>query len=305
MPVTLVSTTDSDAEVRAALGADAPPEPDAVSEPPAAPEETPAASAPAADDETEETPSDPEDEQQPESRKRAKNRYDRLVKRLNDKDREIAALRAQHETLERLMRPEREASASPPAPPDPAVRPQPEQYDSHEAYTEALVARALAERDRQEAAAREQAAQAERQRVWMSHAERMREQHDDFDEVWQRIMPLVAGDLALDNALGRNPRGAELGYWLAKEHMDEFQRLKGLPVMDAAEELGALRERILRTADPTTSPATTPPAARPVAPPKPAPLEPVSGMTTGQSSVPMDQMEYQDFKRLRREQGAR
>lgn len=103
----------------------------------------------------------------------------------------------------------------------PSGRPKPDDYETHEAFIEAVtdfkVAQALQER--------EQSTQNEKQRErWEVQKEVVREKHEDFDDVFERAPmpgPIVA------SALLKHKVGAEIAYYLGT-HPAEYKRIDQL-----------------------------------------------------------------------------
>lgn len=168
-----------------------------------------------------------------------------------------------------------------PTPPGEAPgKPKPEDFDTYEAYTEALTDWKLEQRER------ERARQEAERRVferWLQRIEAARQAHPDFDEVVDSDTPVSA---AMQQAILESDLGAEIAYWLGK-HRAEAERISQLPPIAAIREIGRI-EASLSQAEPSPKPKA--PITR-----APKPVTPVSGGKAGGVSDPYDPSLAEDY----------
>lgn len=145
------------------------------------------------------------------------------------------------------------------------AKPQPENFDDHASYVEALADWKL----EQKLAERDQKTQAEKlAQSWEEKKTAARQKYDDFDEVFNEAPmpgPIVAG------ALLKHAAGVEIGYYLAK-NPDTYKRLNAMKdPIDVAYEMASIASKIA-TPEKTkaTSNAPRPPAPVRAAAPVPA-----------------------------------
>lgn len=147
----------------------------------------------------------------------------------------------------------------------PATKPQPENFDDHASYVEALADWKL----EQKLAEREQKTKAEKlAEAWEEKKTVARQKYSDFDDVFNEApmpAPIVAG------ALLKHDAGVEIGYYLAK-HPDTYKRLNAMKdPIDVAFEMAAIASKIAPPEKTkTTSNAPRPPAPVRAAAPVPA-----------------------------------
>ena len=163
------------------------------------------------------------------------------------RQRRIERLTRENEELKRQL-----AGAQPPPPkpqdkpsePATAGKPKLEDFQTLEAYQEALTDWKLdqRERGRKEAEARtaaENAARAE-QDSWAKREKAARKAHDDYDDLIDTVViPAGPGVLAARQAMIEDEHGAELLYYLAK-NPKELERIAGLPPASAVLAIGKL-----------------------------------------------------------------
>lgn len=130
-----------------------------------------------------------------------------------------------------------------------AGKPRAEDYETHEAFVEALLEHRLAEREQKQKAA-------ERANAWEEQKGAARTKYPDFDEVFNEApmpVPLVAG------AMLKHPAGVEIGYYLAKNPTD-YRRIQALtdPV-EIGFEMAAIAARIAPDKPKSASNAPKPP----------------------------------------------
>ena len=191
------------------------------------------------------------------------------------------------------------AEAAPATPTD--GRPNQDDFETYEAFSEAMVdwkvdqrmgefqaqeheriERAQEQRAREEIVARHQA-----------RIDTFRSSHDDFDAVFEqgRNLPVTP---PMRDAVLNSEAGPALMYHLCS-NPDECDRIANMHPMAAIKEMGKLEAQIEAASQ--TGPSSS---ARPVTQ-APPPIQPVGGGATT-STTPLDQLPYQEFKRIRNEQ---
>jgi molybdopterin-guanine dinucleotide biosynthesis protein len=285
-------------------------------------EETPVASAPI------EEPPDPGDDEHDEDgeqeEKRGKRNLDRrfrkLTGRLREKDAELAQLRAQVDTLTRVVRPsqqqEEQRTAAQPQPG--AITP--ENYATHEEYLAALVeSRARAIFDQEMATRDQRRIEAERQQRVIEaeqvHARRVaeaQERYEDWDEVMENATFPV--DAALLEGLRESDMGPDLAYYLAT-HQQEAKKFQGMTPLAISRALGRLEAKLEADRHSSEAQASVEPPPPTIATtrqtirqpsPRPQPLTPV-GSVAGSTALTFDPStgSFEDFKMWRKQGGGR
>ena len=190
------------------------------------------------------------------------------------------------------------------APPTPPVKPEPpsqDDFETYEEYQEALVdwkvTLRLTERDvvERERIERNSTVRA-REKVVAAHEARIdtfRSGHADFDAVIAQGKDLPMTQPMQDSVLNSD-MGPEVMYHLCR-FPEECDRIAALSPMVAIREMGKLEARIEAAGTGPASSSTPLTNA-------PRPIKPVGGGATA-STVPLDQMDYQSFRRAR-ERGA-
>jgi hypothetical protein len=316
--VTLTSTTDSDADVQAALAAKS----TAVLEsPPAAPvtEPTPPTLTPkpearsTTEPEPEPEPeATPEGEAEPEPKKpsKAQQRINELVRARYEAEGRTKAAQDRAAALEQQLA---ERQATPPtlvrpAPVADAGEPKPEDYETYEAFMSAsidyraerivqarLTTALAAEHTRQQAAEQTRAAD----QIRANYNERTadtRAQHADFDAVVGQDLPVSP---VMEHVILTSEVGPEISYYLG-QHPDECAALAAISGPDAIRAMGKLEARVEATLESAgTSPAPTP--SRPSTSKAPPPITPVRAASTA-STLDPEKMDYQQYKKYREDQ---
>ena len=210
----------------------------------------------------------------------------KLEKRFSEitKQREEARQEAQRERQARLDAEQRLVAMQQQQRPQQVVQydaePQPSQFSDAFEYAKALAEfsteRALAERDRQVAQAREQEAQQKIIQSWAQKVQEAKAEMPDFDEL------VAASDVVVNNAVRdailESDVGPKILYHLA-ENNDLAKKIASLSPNAALREIGRLEARF--EAKPETK--QTAPLVRSKAP---APIQPIRG-GQGQPDVPM------------------
>ena len=176
-------------------------------------------------------------------------------------------------------------------------KPEQGNFESYEDYAEALVDWKVSERlqahdaERLESIERERAALS-RQDVVAAHRGRIdafRETHEDFDAVIEKAKDLPMSRPMQDSVLNSDS-GPALMYHLS-QNPEECDRIAGLNPMSAIKEMGKLEARL---EDASTGPSSSGQSFTKA----PKPIKPVGGGATA-SSVKMDDLPYQEYKRQR------
>jgi hypothetical protein len=184
-------------------------------EPPAS--DTPPATEPAPDTGTDQPPQEPEEEEEHEQPGKGGSRQRKITK----------LIRENEQLRERL------AAASQPRPAEPPKqeqtgKPKLENFETLEAYQEALSDWIFDQRDAKRKAEADQAEQQKAieklQTEWDSRQQAARKLHQDYDDAIEAIpAPEGPGVFAARQAMLEDEAGAEILYWLAK-HPDEIKR---------------------------------------------------------------------------------
>ena len=176
-------------------------------------------------------------------------------------------------------------------------RPAQDDFETYEAFQEALVdwkvTLRLTEHDTE---ARERIERASAQRaqeaIVAAHTSRIdafRSEHDDFDAVIEqgRNLPMTR---PMQDSVLNSDMGPAVMYHLCR-FPEECDRISAMAPMVAIREMGKLEARIEAAQTGPASPAASLTQA-------PRPIKPVGGGVTA-STVPLDQMDYQSYRRAR------
>ena len=237
---------------------------DTESEAPAKPAAESAEEADTSDESPEGDASEPdeaEEEQAPKRKGGFQRRIDKLVREKRELEARIAALE------KRLAGGEQAAGESGETRRPAAAeegKPKPEDFDTYEAYTEALTDWKLEQRERQRV---QEDAQRRVYESWMARIQAARQAHPDFDEVVDSDVPVSA---AMQQAILESDNGAEIAYWLGK-HPEEAERISKLPPIAAIREIGRIEASL----------AAPPPQPKAPVTRAPKPVTPVSGGKPG------------------------
>ena len=234
----------------------------------------------------EEEQSEPKEAEKEANQEGERKQNPKLEKRFSEitKQREEARLEAQRERQARLELEQRLAALEQNRQPEQAVNidqePQPSQFADAFEYAKALAEysteKALAERDRQIALAREQEAQQKIIQSWAQKVQAAKAEMPDFDDM------VASSDVVVNNAVRdailESDVGPKILYHLA-ENNDLAKKIAGLSPNAALREIGKLEARF--EAKPQT--AQTAPVVKSKAP---APIQPIRG-GAGQPDVPL------------------
>lgn len=180
-------------------------------------------------------------------------------------------------------------------------RPDQDKFESYEEYQEALVDWKVSRRlethqqEERERIARDQAQRAEQDLVAAHQAriDEFRSEHDDFDVVVERGRNLPMTRPMQDTVLNSDI-GPAMMYHLCR-NPEECDRIATMHPLAAIKELGKLEARLeVATSGPTRVADSVTKA--------PKPIKPVGGSAIASSTVPLDQMDYQDYRRVRDKQ---
>jgi len=178
-------------------------------------QETPASPEPARAPAETETPAESPEENADGSETAKKRKRSGYVKKLDRKDAEIAALKAEL------------AKVNPASPPVTASKPTPEQYpDDWNAYNEALIDwkadQKVSERLKEQEI---QSRQLKANEIWENRKEKGREKYEDYDEVIAEYDDVPVRKDIID-ALTESDIGEDVQYYLAKnpEELDKINR---------------------------------------------------------------------------------
>ena len=299
--ITVASTTDSQEDVNRAAGLEPDSKPPEAEEPKPAPE-VPPEPAPAAEE--------PPAEEEPKEVKPSKGGFQHRIQQLARRNAELEDLvERQSQRLEtalaRLEAGRGVPEAVPPTQLEASPKPTLDKFRTYEEWVEAMTDwkadQKLIQYQRQvEEQAKVEAQRSEQQRLqqvfsdYNRSAAVFREEHQDWEQVvGQNVEILAAVQLAVFE-LGNGP---EVAYYLGK-HPEVCDRLMELSDLHAVMEVSRISDRL---AGGTSRNGGSDSSVRPqsTAPP---PLTPVAGSRTAGSSVPLDEMSYRDYRRIRDEQ---
>jgi hypothetical protein len=333
--ITITSTTDSQEEVNAAASivpdknrevSPKPPNPEGE-EPPEKGQEVSSKESEAGEREPAETGIKPGAEPEPaqpqkteaDTRDKGKGgftkRIDILTKRNAILEERLTSLADQHEELMAELR------RSPPRTADKATtlaapateaatlpsKPTPDQFLStgktYEDYLEALTEWKMQVRDIQaeekRTAESRKAEEVRTAETFADHNRRMNEaseRYEDFDEVMARKTPIPRG---VGLAIIELENGPDIAYYLGK-NPDICEELMGMSELSAIAEIGAISAS-LTVSNTNGGESKTQAGKAPVSSSAPAPIKPGGGAST-KSSVPLDEVDYPTYRRVRAEQ---
>ena len=185
----------------------------------------------------------------------------------------------------------RAPEALPAKPPEPPGKPKLENFETLEAYQEALTDWKL---DQREAAKAVQSAEAQLQTAWSSSEKTARAAHADYDEIVQSVRaPEGPGVPAARQAMLEDGAGAEILYHLAT-HPDELKRIAALPPIAAVMAIGKLSAALAPS--PT---GNGKPKAASLPKPPPALSRPAKTSTENLNDENFARNDYKAWERLR------
>lgn len=206
-------------------------------------------------EETQETPVEEEEKPvvvEPPRKKSAQERIDELTRKRREAERE-----AEYWKKAAI---EKEKASKPLEPETPAIpkRPTLDQFETTEQYEDALFEWRDKKREIETRTKRQQEDQEAAFRTFNERANKIRAEHDDFDEVAER--PVFSP--AMRDALAINENGPELVYYLGNNEA-EAARIRSLPVIQQLVEIGRLEQKLL-LAKKTQKVTKAPPPPNPV-----------------------------------------
>ena len=248
------------------------------------PADTEAVEEDSAEPEVQEEQSEPKEAEKEANQEGERKQNPKLEKRFSEitKQREEARQEAQRERQARLDLEQRLAALEQNRQPQQAVEidqePQPSQFSDAFEYAKALAEysteKALAERDRQVAQAKEQEAQQKIIQSWAQKVQAAKAEMPDFDDM------VASSDVVVNNAVRdailESDVGPKILYHLA-ENNDLARKIAGLSPNAALREIGKLEARF------EAKPEQTAPVVRSKAP---APIQPIRG-GQGKADIPI------------------
>ncbi len=217
-----------------------------------------------------------------------KRRIDKLSKRLTEKEAETEYWK-QEALKKNQQAPEKSEASLPQAASE--GRPDPDSFDLHEEYVEALTEWKLEQKlQEREVRERQERAKSEGESIFSAHMNRVdqfRQAHDDFDEVIEDVSSIPVPS-TIQEAIITSENGPELMYQLAK-NPEEFERLCKLSPLQAARELGKFEAKLSQSSlkKPETKKTNAPP-----------PINPVGSKATKSTRSP-EEMSFQEYKKWR------
>lgn len=301
MPVQITSTTDSTETVTAALGEKSGGEVEKTSASASADEisedsETSDHEENSLSSDDEGSEDETKSDDKPKKKNGFKKRIDKLNSKLSAKEQEVdywrqQALKGQAPKEAESKSANKEAAQE--------GKPKPDDFESHNAYVEALTDWKVDQKAKEfELKQREAQTRSEFQKRVSSHTQRVEKfaaVHDDFDELVHDLdeIPMSIG---VQETILSSDHGPELMYELAK-NPKEYARICELPPLAAARELGKIEARVQRTSSETKEEKRT----------KPAPLKPVGSNQTGsgKKSIYDPSLSQREYEQLRADQQRR
>lgn len=302
MTLNIASTTDSPEAVQAAVGDSAPSEPAKETSAPAKDAgQKVEADSETVDDGEEENETDPADQKTAESKEKPdtetppkkkggfQRRIDKLNARVADKDRELDYWKQQAMGNQGHASTTQEHVA--PVPGTAEGKPNPETFDSHKEYIEALTEwtteQKLNQRDQKAEIARLETDRATKVDAYRSRENDFREKVADYDEVIGEVNDVQLSP-ALTELLLESDNSSEIVYTLAKDPA-EFKKLNSMGPLAVAREFGKLESRLSKPQTQEIQNKVT------KAPKPPTPV----GSKGGNVDKDPDQMPYQEYKQWR------
>lgn len=139
------------------------------------------------------------------------------------------------------------------------TKPELKDFDSYEAYNEALIAHTVEQREAQRETDRQQrerqSADAKLQAEHLERVDAARVKYEDFDEKLSTLNVPISREL--DRAIRESPYGPEVVYWTAS-HPEEAQRIAALSPARQVVEFGKLEAQFEKPATEKTTPAKKP-----------------------------------------------
>jgi hypothetical protein len=179
-------------------------------------------------------------------------------------------------------------------------KPNPESFETHSEYVEALTDWKLDQKEASRRAEEEKSkVLSEQEKLYKAHLEREKsfiDKTDDYADVLEDVNYLQDATPALQQLIVSSDNGPEIMYELAKNKA-EYERINKLPPLALARELGRLESKIISKASDDKKPEPKKLTSAP------KPIDPVSkGKGTVAKSIDDPSLSFTDYVRLRREQ---
>jgi hypothetical protein len=287
--LTVASTTDTQAEINKVAGAT----PAELTEP-----------------EVKETQEAEPLEEQPAAPPKPAESHSKVQRKIDKMARRIAELEAAQTKPAPVEQP---APAPEPVEALGTPKPTPDKFTNYEDFIEALTDWKAEQREVQRAQQEAQQAQQEYLRQTFDNynqgVDDFKREHDDFDEVLSKDVAIYPG---VQMAIMEMENGPAVAYYLGT-HRDLASKLMDMSEARAMAEVGRISATLGVAVDdePSSAPEGNEEEEEPVhrasPPPRkavsaaPAPIKPLGGGNT-KSSVPLDQLDYADFRKIRDQQ---
>lgn len=238
------------------------------------------------DEETGSPDAEADTEDQPEEPKKPKSGFQKRIDKLTKRNYELESRLAELEKTAREAQPKPESTAG-------AEKPRPENFNTYEDYLEALTDWKADQREAQREAVRQKEEQEailkENLTAYSKGVSEARERYEDFDDVVDRDDIMIPQ--AAQMAIIESPNGADVAYYLG-QHPEVAEELQTLSPFGAVMEIGRISQLLANGGHAAPAPVSK----------APAPIRTVSG-NSAKSTVPVDEMPYEDYVRMR-ESGA-
>lgn len=311
--ISVASTTDSQADVNKAAGLDPEFKPESEeTEPKPIPATIEAEEKPKEEAKDAKESEETEEPKQP-SRGGFQKRIDKLTRR-NYELEEMLERNSRH--LEDVLGRIEQLRGTQPGTQQPVAtapeKPTVEKFKTYEEYMEALAdwkadQRFQSYQRQQQEQAQLAAQQSEQQRLqqvfnnYNRAANVARETYDDFDETVNRSDIEIPQSVQL--AVFETPNGPDIAYYLGK-HPELCQELMQMSDVQAVMEVSRISDGLMQKPeegqDKANGNGQQPPPRRQSA--APAPIKPIGGGVHGGNSLPLDQVDYRDYRRIRDQQ---
>lgn len=230
-----------------------------------------------------------EGETKPTRKNGFKKRIDKLNTRVADREREIDNLRAELAAA-RVQKPN-QSDVVETKKADPTGRPNPDNFDKHDEYIEALTdwktdQKLIADKKQTEEIRLKSEVQNDLQKkvgTFNAQAKEFAQKTHDYQKTLEAVDDIEMSAVVRDTVLESGP---ELAYALAKEP-DEFEKICSMPEKQAIAALAVFNYKIKASATGTTT-------EKKEIKPKPAPLSTVQGKATGGKNP--GEMTYAEYK---------
>ena len=235
-----------------------------------------------------------ESEEKPKKKSGYKNRVKRLANKLTAQEKETEFWRAEALKAKQNSSQEMEQEKAPPVA---ESKPDPDDFEEHSDYVEALTDWKLEQklRDRDVRTKEERLRENHQTKVstFQEQVEGFKENHPDFDEAMESVNDIPMSSTVQEVVL-ESKVGPELMYGLAK-NSEEYERICKLSPLEAAKALGRFEEKISKLNGGGEKAQTTK---------APKPIEPVGSKSSGSGAKSLDDpdISQKEFERLREKQ---